>query len=146
MTMFNRFHFLSRDLYPSQSPESKQSRAAQALAGQRHPSALKNGDTVKAAADLALAYQSEGKFSDSEALAREAAEFYQKERPDDWQGFLADSLLEPAWPARRNTPKAEPLLLQGYQGMLQRKERMTAADRYYLELPRMDFRTLSGPG
>jgi eukaryotic-like serine/threonine-protein kinase len=110
--------------------------AAQALAGWRHASALENEDTMEAAADLALAYQSQGKFSDSEPLAREAAEFYQKERPDDWQGFGAGSLLGASLAGQKKYAEAEPLLLRGYQGMLQRKERIKAADRYYLERAR----------
>lgn len=110
--------------------------AAQALAGWRHASALQNADTMAAASDLALAYQSQGQFAECEPLAREAAQFYQKERPDDWQGFRAASLLGASLAGQKRYAEAEPLLLQGYQGMLARKDRIKAADQYHLERAR----------
>jgi hypothetical protein len=40
---------------------------------------------VASEADLALAYVSQGKFVQSEPLAREALEAEKKVQPDDWQ-------------------------------------------------------------
>jgi hypothetical protein len=48
---------------------------------------------MESAADLALAYLSQGKFSETEPLARETLEFNRKQQPDDWQRFRAESLL-----------------------------------------------------
>ena len=100
--------------------------AAQALAGRRHALGSEHPDTMASAADLALAYLSQGKFAESEPLAREALEFDRKKQPDDWQRFRAESLLGASLAGQKKYAEAEPLLLEGYQGMLARKERMEA--------------------
>ena len=67
--------------------------------GSEHP------DTMASVADLALAYLSQGKFTESDPLAREAMEFDRKKQPDDWQGFGPKACWAPAWLDRRNTPR-----------------------------------------
>jgi len=107
--------------------------AAQALAGCRHTLGSEHPDTMASAADLALAYYSQGKFAESEALAREALEFNRQKQPDDWQRFRAESLLGASLARQKKFAEAEPLLLEGYQGMLARKERMPIPDWYHLD-------------
>jgi len=87
-------------------------------------------------ADLALAYQSQGKFAQSEPLAREAMQFNRKNEPDDWQGFRAESLLGASLAGQKKYAEAEPLLLEGYRGMLARKDRIAVPDRYHLDRAR----------
>jgi serine/threonine protein kinase len=106
---------------------------AQALAGRRHALGNENPNTMESEADLALAYVSQGKFAVSEPLAREVVELYQKQQPDDWQRFRAESLLGASLAGEKKYAEAEPLLLEGYQGMLARKNRIAASDRYHLE-------------
>ncbi len=109
--------------------------AAQALAGLRHALGSESPDTIAAAeADLALAYVSEGKFAQSEPLAREALEAEKKVQPDDWQRYRAASLLGESLAGEKKHAEAEPLLLEGCQGMLARKDRITVPDRYHLDL------------
>jgi tetratricopeptide (TPR) repeat protein len=108
--------------------------AAQALAALRHALGSENPDTMAAAADLALAYLSQGKFTESEPLAREALEFNRKKQPDDWQRFRAESLLGASLAGERKYAEAEPLLLEGYQGMLARKDSIAVPERYHLDL------------
>ena len=91
---------------------------------------------MASAADLALAYQSLGKFAESEALAREALEFDRKKQPDDWQRFRAESLLGASLAGQKKYPEAEPLLLEGYQGMVARKDRIGVPDWYHLDRAR----------
>jgi tetratricopeptide (TPR) repeat protein len=110
--------------------------AAQSLVAQRHTLGPENPDTMDAAADLALAYQSQGKFAESEPLARQAFEFDRKKRPDDWQRFRAESLLGGSLAGQKKYAEAEPLLLQGYQGMAARKQRIAVPDRYHLDRAR----------
>jgi eukaryotic-like serine/threonine-protein kinase len=110
--------------------------AAETLAAQRHLSGSENPDTMDAAADLALAYQSQGKFAESEPLAREVIEFDRKKRPDDWQRFHAESLLGASLAGQKKYTEAEPLLLEGYQAMAARKNRMGVPDYYHLDLAR----------
>ena len=106
--------------------------AAQALAGRRHALGSEDPDTMESAADLALAYLSQEKFSQSEPLAREAWEFDRKKQPDDWQRFRAESLLGASLAGQKKYAEAEPLLLEGYQGMVARKDRIAVPDRYHL--------------
>jgi eukaryotic-like serine/threonine-protein kinase len=110
--------------------------AAQALAGRRHALGTEHPDTMAAAADLALAYVSQKKFAESEPLAREAVEFNRKKQPDDWQRFRAESLLGASLAGEKKYAEAEPLLLEGYQGMLARKDRIAVPDQYHLDRAR----------
>jgi tetratricopeptide (TPR) repeat protein len=107
--------------------------AAQALAAWRRSLGEDSPVTMQAAADLALAYLSEGTFIESEALAREAFEFDQRKQPDNWQRFRAESLLGASLAGQKRFIEAEPMLLEGYQGMLMRKDRMAVPDRYHLD-------------
>ena len=109
---------------------------AQVLAGRRHALGSQHPHTMVSAADLALAYVSQGKFKDSEPLAREALEFEQKKQPDDWQRFRAESLLGASLAEEKKYAEAEPLLVEGYQGMVARKDHVAARDRYQLQLAR----------
>jgi serine/threonine protein kinase len=110
--------------------------AVQALAGRRHALGSEHPDTVSSTADLALAYISERKFAESEPLGREVLEFYQKRQPDDWQRFRSESLLGASLAGQKKYTEAEPLLLEAYQGMLARKDRIAVPDRYNLDRAR----------
>jgi tetratricopeptide (TPR) repeat protein len=105
-----------------------------ALAGRRRALGSEDSDTMASAADLALAYISQGRFAESAPLAREAMETDRKKQPDDWQRFRAESLLGASLAGQKKYAEAEPLLLEGYHGMLARKDRIGVPDRYHLEL------------
>ena len=107
--------------------------AARALAGRRHASGSQNPDTMAAESDLALVYLGQGKFAESEALAREALETEKKVQADDWQRFRAESLLGASLAGEKKYAEAEPLLLEGYQGMQARKDRVAVPDWYHLD-------------
>jgi tetratricopeptide (TPR) repeat protein len=113
-----------------------ESYAAQALAARRRVLGSEHPDTMASADRLALAYVSEGKFTESEPLAREAFEFERKKEPDDWQRFHAESLLGASLAGQKKYAEAEPLLLEGYQGMEARKDRIAVPDRYHLDRAR----------
>lgn len=110
--------------------------AAQALGGRHHILGPEHPDTMTSAADLALALVSQGKSAESEPLARGALEFHRKNQPDTWQRFRAESLLGASLAGQRKYAEAEPLLLEGYQGMLARKDRMGVPNWYYLDRAR----------
>jgi hypothetical protein len=63
-------------------------------------------------------------------------EFDRKKQPDDWQRFRAESLLGASQAGQKKYVEAEPLLLEGYQGMAQRKDRMAVPDWYHLDRAR----------
>ena len=110
--------------------------AAEALAGRRHALGSDHPATVASIADVALADISEGKFVQGETLAREVLEFYRKKAPDDPERFRAESLLGASWAGQKKYSEAEPLLLEGYNGMLERKNRMSAPDQVEREQAR----------
>jgi tetratricopeptide (TPR) repeat protein/predicted Ser/Thr protein kinase len=108
--------------------------AAQVVAGrQRAGSSEDPGDIQAAVANLALVYVSEGKFAESERLSRQTLEFDEKNQPDDWERFRAESLLGASLSGQKKYAEAEPLLLDGYQGMFARKEKMGVPNLYHLE-------------
>jgi eukaryotic-like serine/threonine-protein kinase len=107
---------------------------AEDLAALRH-----RGEKVYAAgtsADVALAYVSQGKFVESERFAREALEFFSKEQSDDWSRFRAEIVLGASLAGEKKYAEAEPLLIEGYQGMVARKERIAVPDWYHLDRAR----------
>jgi serine/threonine protein kinase/tetratricopeptide (TPR) repeat protein len=110
--------------------------AAQALEGRRHAIGSGHTETIASTADLALAQISEAKFNSSEPLAREALDFYRTHQPDDWQRFRAESLLGASLSGQKKYAEAEPMLLEGHQGMLARKDRIAVPDQYHLDLAR----------
>jgi eukaryotic-like serine/threonine-protein kinase len=110
--------------------------AAQVLAGRRRALGADHVDNAPSAPDLALAYVSQGKFVDGERLAREALAFSGGGEPDHWQRFRATSLLGASLAGRKKYAEAQPLLLEGYQGMLAQQATRPASDRYHLDLAR----------
>ena len=108
--------------------------AARTLAGRRHALGSENPDTMSSAADLALAYLSEREFAKAESLSRESLEFYQKQQPDNWQRFRAESLLGASMAEQKKYVEAEPLLAEGYNGMVARKGQIGAPDWYHVDL------------
>ncbi len=115
---------------------SAETYAAQALAGRRHALGSDDPDTMSSAGDLALVYVSQGKFAASEPLAREVLEFNNKNQPDNWQRFRAESLLGASLAGQKKYAEAEPLLLDGYRGMLARKDRIDVPNWYHLDRAR----------
>ncbi len=113
--------------------EQAASYAAQALAGRRRTLGSDHADTMASAADLALAYVSLRKFDDSWPLAREAFEFGRTRQPDAWQTFRTQSLLGVSLAGQQKFEEAESLLLEGYRGMVDRKDRMGVANMYHLD-------------
>jgi len=105
--------------------------AAQVVAGlQRAGSSEDPADIQAAVANLALVYVLEGKFAESERLAHQTLEFEEKNQPDDWERFRAESLLGASLSGQKKYAEAEPLLLDGYQGMLARKEKMEVPNHH----------------
>jgi hypothetical protein len=60
-------------------------------------------------------------------------EFDRKNVPDEWQRFRAESLLGASLALQKKYAEAEPLLVEGYQGMIERKGRMDVPDWYYVD-------------
>src|SRR5262249_51980171 len=65
----------------------------------------------------------------AEPLLRECLASRVNQRPDDWTTFYTRSLLGGALLGQKKFTEAEPLLLQGYEGMKQREARIPAPSR-----------------
>jgi eukaryotic-like serine/threonine-protein kinase len=110
--------------------------AAQAMAGRRRTFGPDDGYTLGSAEDLALAYISQGKFAAAEPLARNAMEQNERQDPKDWDRFRAESLLGASLAGEKKYAEAEPLLLEGYQGMDAQKDHELMPNWYHLDRAR----------
>jgi tetratricopeptide (TPR) repeat protein len=86
----------------------------------RDDSTGRRGATANALGWLARTLLLKKQYTAAEPLAREAAAIFEKERPDDQRRFYWMSLLGGVMLAQQKYAEAEPLLLQGYEGMNQR--------------------------
>ncbi|MDA1273017.1 MAG: serine/threonine-protein kinase [Verrucomicrobia bacterium] len=69
------------------------------------------------------------KFAEAEALLRECLELRQKSMPGDWRTFHTRSMLGAALSGQQRFAAAEPLLLEGYEGLKEREQRLPASNR-----------------
>ena len=69
------------------------------------------------------------RFAEADTRLREALSRYQETIPGEWRRFRAESLLGVSLVGQAKYGEAEPLLLEGYEGLLQRRMRMAAENR-----------------
>ncbi len=95
--------------------------------GKEHPY------TLSGMYGLAQLYVHQGKYAQAEAQLREAISSYQEAKIETWGRYSCQSLLGASLAAQKKYAEAEPLLLSGYEGMLQRQATIPAAGRFRLE-------------
>jgi serine/threonine protein kinase/tetratricopeptide (TPR) repeat protein len=83
----------------------------QAKLGREHP------ETLLSMNDLAGAYLSTGKFSEAERTIRECLSLRERLLPADWTRYHTMSQLGAALAGLKKFAEAEPLLVQGYEGL-----------------------------
>ncbi len=81
--------------------------------------------TVRTMIGLAGVYVSLGKFSEGETLARDAVKIEEQNPPDNWRRFYAEILLGASLAGEKKYAEAEPILLDGYQGSVAQKDRIS---------------------
>ena len=81
-------------------------------------------DVTTAMCDLAGVLRDQGRMAEAEALARESLAIQEKELPDDWRTFWTRSLLGSILLSQKRPADAEPLLLSGYEGLEERKQKI----------------------
>ena len=89
--------------------------------------------TAYVEAGLGSIYLDEGKYDKAESVSRQALSADTKTQPDNWQRYLAETLLGESLARQKKPAAAEPLLRDGYQGMLARKDRIDVPHQYYLQ-------------
>jgi tetratricopeptide (TPR) repeat protein len=72
----------------------------------------------------------QGKWADAEPALRESLTVREKKDPNGWETYLTRSLLGGALSGRKNYTEAEPLLIQGYEGVRAREGQIPPPDRY----------------
>jgi eukaryotic-like serine/threonine-protein kinase len=72
------------------------------------------------------------RWSEAETVLREGLAIREKATPDDWQRFAAMSLLGGALLSQGRHAEAEPLIVQGYQGMKAGESRIKVPERTLL--------------
>ena len=80
-------------------------------------------DSLPFATELALLglnLLKQKRWTDAEAMLRECLAIREKKQPDAWTTFTARSMLGEALNGQKKRAEAEPLLVQGYEGMKQR--------------------------
>jgi hypothetical protein len=78
-------------------------------------------ETVAHLARLRLAQR---RPAEAEPMARHALAFYQERFPDHWERHDALSLVGAALAGQKKYAEAEPLLVQGYEGLKEREARI----------------------
>jgi tetratricopeptide (TPR) repeat protein len=73
-----------------------------------------------------------GRPAEAEPLLRACLAVRQKQQPDDWLTFSTKSVLGGALLDQKKCADAEPLLVQGYEGMKQREDQIPQAGRFRL--------------
>ena len=73
------------------------------------------------------------KFADVESLLRQAVSAYQKSSADTWRLYYTESMLGESLSGLGKYAEAEPLLVSGYQGMIQRQNSIPFENRPELD-------------
>jgi tetratricopeptide (TPR) repeat protein len=71
----------------------------------------------------------QAKHAEAVPILRECLEIKEKTQPGDWTTALARSLLGEALAGQREVPAAEPLLLDAYKALIERREKIRPLDR-----------------
>ena len=91
--------------------------------GPQHPATT---DTMASLSELWLLGH---RYAEPEPLLREALNTLQHTSPDSWKRYYLESLLGAALAGQKRYAEAEPLLLSGYAGLIQRKATIPAASK-----------------
>jgi eukaryotic-like serine/threonine-protein kinase len=69
------------------------------------------------------------KYEDAEAGLRDALKLYEKAHPDLWERYSCQSLLGASLAGQKKFSDAEPLLVSGYEGLLQNESKIFVPSR-----------------
>jgi serine/threonine protein kinase/predicted negative regulator of RcsB-dependent stress response len=94
------------------------------LEGQRKKDGPKSADTAGFLAMLGIRLLKLQKYKEAESILRECLTIREQLLPDNWVLFNTRSMLGGALLGQKKYAEAEPLLLQGYEGMKQRRSQI----------------------
>ena len=90
------------------------------MLGDQHP------DTLRSINNLGLLYLNTGRNLEAESLLRTALSSYEKAFPDSWERYSCQSMLGASLTGQKKYQDAEPLVIDGYEKMVQRKATIPA--------------------
>jgi hypothetical protein len=76
--------------------------------------------------NLAGAYLDARRWVEAEMTARQCLSLHEQKQPEDWWRYLTMSQLGAALTGQKKYAEAEPLLLQGYEGLKARQSKIPA--------------------
>ena len=85
-------------------------------------------DTLRSMNALALVYLNAGTSTQAESLLRAALSVYEKQSPDSWERYNCTSMLGGSVATQNRYEEAEPLLIQSYEALLQRRSTIPAGN------------------
>lgn len=91
------------------------------LKGQLRVLGATHPDTLSSQAGLGQLQLREHKYPEAEATLREALKGYEKAIPESWEKYNCQSMLGASLDAQKKYTEAEPLLLSGYAGLIDRQ-------------------------
>jgi serine/threonine protein kinase len=103
-----------------------------ALKGHKDKLGSDHPGTLSIMNNLAAAYLIAKQWAEAEAAARECLGLRRKKQPDEWPRFHTMSQLGAALVGQKRYAEAEPLLLEGYDGLRAREAKIPADRRNYL--------------
>jgi tetratricopeptide (TPR) repeat protein len=86
-------------------------------------------DTLTSMNHVAGAYVAAGRWAEAERVLLDCLAICDQKRPDDWHRFQARSLLGAALLGQQKYAEAEPHLVQGYEGLKQRADRIPVHEK-----------------
>jgi len=96
------------------------------VVGVEHP------DTLSMMVALGRVRLARQRYSEAQALLREALPGYEKTAPGDWHRYYGQGLLGSSFARQKQYAEAEPLLVGGFEGILERRADLTFEERKYL--------------
>jgi tetratricopeptide (TPR) repeat protein len=99
------------------------------LESQRRVLGPKHPNTLEVLASVGEARIQLGKYAEAEAPLREVLGVWQSINADSWRRYYGEALVGASLAGQKRFQEAEPLLLSGYQGLLQRQTSIPAGTR-----------------
>jgi tetratricopeptide (TPR) repeat protein/predicted Ser/Thr protein kinase len=120
--------YLAQGQYGEAEPlVSKVSEGLRRVLGPQHP------DTVGTLATVGFVRLELKKYAEAEPAIRESLAADEKAAPDSWSRFNDQILLGACLAGQGKYADAEPLLLAGYNGLIERQGKVPKLSRFYLE-------------
>ncbi|HZU28176.1 MAG TPA: hypothetical protein VFA04_21780 [Bryobacteraceae bacterium] len=73
------------------------------------------------------------RYAEAQTELRQTLDWYQKANSEDWNRYNCESMLGQSLFAVKKYAEAEPLVISGYEGMMQRRQAIPHGDQAWLQ-------------